>query len=367
MNSVGRIPSLDGLRGIAAVAVMEFHFNIFFLPQARLTEILPSLGRAYLSVDLFFLLSGFVMAHVYGQALATNWRASWTNFAIARFARLYPVFAVTTVVMIIIAALSPTQLSGVSLSAGTLALQPFMLQQWASGLSWNYPTWSISTEAEAYAYFVVFAGLLLGGKHPRLLATCCIVILILLSQGAGGSLNYFVGVHAFLRTLAEFSLGVLVYRAHANAAGSLYGWVGIAAALLAGAALITRLDVLMVGAFACLIYYCVNAPDSLLGKLLNSVPSIALGKWSYSVYLWHVPTHFAVMAALTALGHPVSTLSVLSARLLILLTTLVVVAISAFHYEYFELPIRRLIVRLVPRDSQLREDYRLPSSAGPRP
>jgi peptidoglycan/LPS O-acetylase OafA/YrhL len=47
---------------------------------------------------LFFLMSGFVMAHVYGQKLASNWRAHWRDFAIMRFARIYPLFAVTTLV-----------------------------------------------------------------------------------------------------------------------------------------------------------------------------------------------------------------------------------------------------------------------------
>jgi peptidoglycan/LPS O-acetylase OafA/YrhL len=360
---VRRIPSLDGLRGIAAVAVMVFHFNI--LPQARLTDILPYLGRAYLSVDLFFLLSGFVMAHVYGQALATNWRACWPDFAIARFARLYPVFAVTTVVMIIIATLSDAHISGVSLSGRTLALQPFLLQQWAPGLSWNYPSWSISTEAEAYTFFVVFSGLLLTGKYPRLLAACCIVVLIVLSACSGGNLIYFVGVGALLRTLAEFSLGVLLYRAHANGTGVPHSWVAISAALFGGAALITHLDFLMVSGFACMIYYCVNASDSLAGKLLNSRSSVALGKWSYSIYLWHVPMYFAVMAVLAALNHPVTDLSVLSARLLILLLTLVVVAVSAVHYEYFETPMRRLILNLIPRTNQLREHHGRPSPVWP--
>ena len=53
MSHARRIPSLDGLRGIAATAVMAFHFNIFFLPQARLSDILPFLRRAYLAVDFF--------------------------------------------------------------------------------------------------------------------------------------------------------------------------------------------------------------------------------------------------------------------------------------------------------------------------
>src|SRR5271170_7062792 len=120
MSYARRISSLDGMRGIAAIAVMMFHFNIFFLPQARL----PFLGRAYLSVDLFFLLSGFVMTHVYGRELASNWRAHWLKFAIARFARIYPLFALTMLVMMIIVALSATQIRLVSLSGRSLVLQP---------------------------------------------------------------------------------------------------------------------------------------------------------------------------------------------------------------------------------------------------
>src|SRR5664280_648593 len=80
MSHVDRVPSLDGLRGIGAIAVMSFHFNIFFLPQARLSGVMPLLNRAYLAVDLFFLLSGFVMTHVYGRSLASNWRAHWASF-----------------------------------------------------------------------------------------------------------------------------------------------------------------------------------------------------------------------------------------------------------------------------------------------
>jgi peptidoglycan/LPS O-acetylase OafA/YrhL len=144
MSYARRVLSLDGLRGIAAIVVMLFHFNIFFLPQARL----PFVGRAYLAVDLFFLLSGFVMTHVYGHLLASNWRAHWPKFAIARFARIYPLFAVTTLVMIIVVALSNMPLIFVSFSVRSLLLQPLLLQQWASGLSWDYPSWSISTEAE---------------------------------------------------------------------------------------------------------------------------------------------------------------------------------------------------------------------------
>ena len=174
MSAPSRIASLDGLRGIAAVGVMIFHFDHFFLPQAALTSMLPFmrpiLNRAYLGVDLFFLMSGFVMAHIYGQKLSSNWRAHWRDFAIMRFARIYPLFVLTTLVVVVTHALAHIPLSWISFSSRSLALQPLLLQVWVA-LSWNYPSWSISTEAAAYAYFVFSAGALLTGKISAL--HCC--------------------------------------------------------------------------------------------------------------------------------------------------------------------------------------------------
>jgi peptidoglycan/LPS O-acetylase OafA/YrhL len=338
MSPAGRIPSFDGLRGIAALAVMAFHFNIFFLPQARLSNLVPYLGRAYLAVDLFFLLSGFVMAHVYGRALASDWRTHWRQFAIARLIRIYPSFALATLATIMIVGLS--HISVVSFSRHSLWLQPFLLQQWAAGLTWDYPSWSISTEAEAYVFFVFAAALLLTGKHPLLIAATCIAVLGALSVADGGAINYFSGVPALLRTLAGFSLGVLLYRLQFH---STKPRCAIAASLIVlgvGLRAVTHLDFFMVLAFGCLIYYAVNARDPLC-RLLNSDPSVALGNWSYAIYLWHAPVQFAVMAAFLAIGHPVSSLDLPRARLLLLATMLMVVGLSAIHYRYVEASLRR--------------------------
>jgi peptidoglycan/LPS O-acetylase OafA/YrhL len=335
MSYSKRIPSLDGFRGVAAIAVMLYHFNIFFLPQSRLSDIVPFVGRAYLAVDLFFLLSGFVMAHVYGRGLASNWRAWWPGFAVARFARIYPLFAFATLAMMIIFALSGRQIGGVSFSGSSALLQPFLLQQWARGLSWNYPSWSISTEAEAYFVFVFFAGALVTGKHPRLMAACFAAIVAGMSIASpGGSLNHYRGLPALLRTLAEFSLGVLLYRAQSKGAGSLGKWAAISAVLFVGLAVATHFDFLTVGAFACLILYGANGTNA-FARLLDSRPLVALGKWSYSIYLLHAPTHYAVMAAFAASGNPVSNLGLSSARLLLLATMLLVVGFSAVNYKYF--------------------------------
>jgi len=122
-------------------------------------------------------------------------------------------FAVATLAMTIAVALFKAPLIKVSFTANSLWLQPFLLRHWAYDLSWDYPSWSISTEAEAYIFFVFAAGLLLTGKHPRLIAACCLAVVAALSITKGGSLNSFSGVFALLRTLSEFSLGVLLYRA----------------------------------------------------------------------------------------------------------------------------------------------------------
>jgi peptidoglycan/LPS O-acetylase OafA/YrhL len=338
MTGARRVPALDGLRGIAALSVMAFHFNIFFLPQAGLSKFVPFLNRAYLAVDLFFLLSGFVMAHVYGHQLAGDWRAHWRGFALARFVRLYPLFAITTLAMVVLVALYHTPAEGVSFSYGSLALQPLMLQQWSSDLSWNYPSWSISTEAEAYTFFVFFAGLLLVGKYPRLIAVCLILALAALSARNGGSINYFVGVRALLRTLAGFSLGVLVYRAYSLRTEEMCKWSGIVAVLLLGVSALIRIDFIAVCGFAFLIMYCAGA-TTLFSALLETRPLITLGNWSYSIYLWHVPVHCAVGAGFALSHHPVSQLNTLSARLLLLATVLAVVGLAAIHYRYVEIPI----------------------------
>jgi peptidoglycan/LPS O-acetylase OafA/YrhL len=343
MSYASRLPCLDGLRGIAAIAVMLFHFNTFFLPQARL----PFVGRAYLAVDLFFLLSGFVMAHVYGGPLAGNWRLHWWEFARARCARIYPLFAMATLGMTIAVALFKTPLINVSFTARSLWLQPFLLQQWAYNLSWDYPSWSISTEAEAYIFFVFAAGLLLTGKHPRLIAACCVAVVAAISIARGGSLNSFSGVFALLRTLSEFSLGVLLYRAYLDDGMFSRQWAAMLFVLFVSLWAISRFDFFAVVAFGCLIYHAANTNDT-YGRLLNSRPLVALGNWSYSIYLWHAPTHYAVMASLATIGLPVNNLSLLSSRLLLLVISLAVVGLSAFNYQYFEIPVRRFMLHSRP-------------------
>jgi len=342
-----RISSLDGMRGVAATGIMVYHFSYYYVPQAGLFHSVPLFYRAYLCVDLFFLLSGFVMAHVYGQRLSSDWRQHWWDFARMRFARIYPLVVFTTLVLVLAHAIFKLPVEDVSFTLSSLALQPLLLQVWANGLSWNYPAWSISTEAVAYVLFVFCARPLLWGRHPGLVALACVAVLVGVSADQHGALHAYVGLPALLRTCAEFSLGVLLYRSYASGAQLPRGGlllIGVACLVLGKW---SGWDVFVIGAFACLIHYGLDA-GTVLARILNSRPAVALGTWSYSIYLWHVPTHYMVMGIFGAAGHPVAGLSPSEARILIGATVLAVIGIAAVSFRCFERPIRRLIRRRSP-------------------
>jgi peptidoglycan/LPS O-acetylase OafA/YrhL len=346
-----RLPSLDGLRGIAAVLVMFYHFNLSYLPQAHFFYF----ERAYLSVDLFLLLSGFVIAHVYGQAMAASQQYACWPFLKARFARIYPLFALTILVLIAIARTSTfSNPPGVSFSVKALFLQPLLLQQWFPELNWNYPSWSISTEAEAYIFFAVAAPYLIKGRHPWALAVACLIGLVIVAAFGNLTINFPLGQFALLRTLCEFALGTLIYRAHSANPGSNRLWALGMSALMVACFRFAHVDLLIVGALAALIYYSVAAFKGPISGMLNSKLTVALGRWSYSIYLWHIPIHVAAASALVAVGHPVNTLDRRVAILLLCVTAVGVVGISAASYHFYELPMQRW-VRGLPARGLLRQ------------
>ena len=107
MNAPDRIvpqslPALTGIRGFAACWVVLFHVDGLLAPY------LPGIGRVsffrsgFRGVDLFFLLSGFVLMHANGQDFRTIRQTELTRFAILRFTRIYPL---NTMVLCLIAAL----------------------------------------------------------------------------------------------------------------------------------------------------------------------------------------------------------------------------------------------------------------------
>src|SRR5258708_36506153 len=89
-GSVDQLSSLTPLRGVAALWVVIFHF-CWHIPTIHPERYTGAVYKGYLAVDVFFVLSGFVITHVYKDGFArrvTAWR--YRNFLKARVARLYP-------------------------------------------------------------------------------------------------------------------------------------------------------------------------------------------------------------------------------------------------------------------------------------
>jgi peptidoglycan/LPS O-acetylase OafA/YrhL len=103
----GRYALMDGLRGLAAIAVLIYHIGAVTMRPA-----LAPFG--YLAVDLFFMMSGFIIAKTYEQKLATA-ALSWGRFVAIRVTRLYPVLALGVLLAALLGA--ATKPAGVSVSS----------------------------------------------------------------------------------------------------------------------------------------------------------------------------------------------------------------------------------------------------------
>jgi peptidoglycan/LPS O-acetylase OafA/YrhL len=153
-----QLQSLTSLRGLAALWVVLYHYSTVYFPRLDIGDYSNLIAKGYLAVDLFFMLSGFVMTHVYYRAFSESITQNYRNFLVARIARLYPLHLLVLFLFLATALTSQLLLymrtglfHGIPLegarSMGAFAANLFMLQGLAAGeLSWNYPAWSISIE-----------------------------------------------------------------------------------------------------------------------------------------------------------------------------------------------------------------------------
>jgi peptidoglycan/LPS O-acetylase OafA/YrhL len=186
-NLRGEIKPLTGIRGVAAFLVMLYHyattptFSGFHLAELR---------KGYLCVDLFFVLSGFILALRYGDRFKrTLSRSSYAAFLQARIARLYPAYVVITLLY---------YAKWVFNISGTNAT-PYRLQDFVANAlfvqSWGFParpiigdSWSVSVECFAYLAFplLVFAALERSRiAAPALTATAVGMLIFITCTGYG--------------------------------------------------------------------------------------------------------------------------------------------------------------------------------------
>jgi peptidoglycan/LPS O-acetylase OafA/YrhL len=338
---------LDALRFIASVGIVITHSEEYFFSVAQ-RRAQTNIGLA-LFVDMFFLISGFVMAYVYAGKVANQTQI--LTFFWRRFARLVPLHVLTLVLSVAIwAAVAkvthglPKANTAPSGDIACLADTLFLLHgviPCGNGLYHNGVTWSISVEMLLYGLFPVICWLGRKWIWFPLLMGVAVLLGDMAYVVAHGGLYAKWELYSPLRGLPSFMLGM-----------AMFTWRGSLEKLRVPhwtmAALIVALAVAMVSdvpnIFRLLMVYAVVmlavAADT-AGRIPAYIRRIApLGQLTYSIYLWH---GLLILVLMNGIADKYLHLSGAPMIAMGLLTYALLAVVSYLSYELIEDPARRYL------------------------
>jgi peptidoglycan/LPS O-acetylase OafA/YrhL len=353
-----QIYSHTGLRGVAALLVVAYHQQIgpgYKLPFEVATALFR---RCYLMVDLFFVLSGFIISYVYIADRQTSLPRSETkSFLLTRFARIYPLhlFSLAYLTVFTIASMLILSISGRSY----VPLEPAALVDWLVQLlllnawlphnwEWNIPSWSISAEAFAYLIFPLIVAAHVHQRRPtQLVLLAASIAFYSYVAATSASLDIVVGL-APLRCIAGFALGMFLYFHRSlvrSASDRLLSLLQLLAASCAALALAFSVsDPLVIPAFALLVFATWTDRGVVASVLSTRIPQW-LGEVSYSVYLLHVPIGATIWFVWGRLEPRLGLDPGISRGLWLCIVFTAVLTASHITYKHIELPARRSLLR----------------------
>lgn len=341
---VSDLTQLTSLRFFAAVCVLAFHSaDVSGAPYL----VANFVKNGYLGVSFFFLLSGFILTHSYFDKMS-DW-GDVRRFAIARFARIYPVYLLALVVALPLLTL-PFDYPLASLA--TLGL----IQAWGAptselGFFWNPPGWTLSIEFFFYLMFPLLLALLSRLTNAALWVSLAVTVLIfavmcLPGLGPTGYLafGWMELVPLPLLRLPEFMTGIicaLLFRA-----GALNRFRSDLAAILAMAFTVATLiatSTQTTGCFAAIGFVALIATcavnDGIVQRALSYRPLLLLGKASYALYLLQIPVRGWTLVIFTGEWNWVGRL--------LYLPLLIIVSVVVFIL--IEEPARKLLRGSIPK------------------
>jgi peptidoglycan/LPS O-acetylase OafA/YrhL len=348
---VTRLDALTGLRIFAALWVVLFHFKEITPNDTIVYPVIEPLVRhGQYGVDLFFVLSGFILSHVYFRTFAHGIRrADVWSFISYRFARLYPVHLVTFLMMAglfvgerLLTGASSGQAERFSWQSVLATLT--MTHAWFPGIDTpNLPAWSISAEWFAYLLFP-FLCLFVAKKWGFTIALAVV--------GVGfGTLQAFYP-SSLGRIVAGFLVGMAAYQLYVRIEDRIraFKFLGVVAAVLILIWCISseepRLEIGLL-LFALLIVALAN-DDDWLGRVLSVRFLVYLGEVSYAVYMFHWVARVVVRVGLERAG----VFDRLADWLVVSLYVGVTIAGAIVLYHFVEKPGRKWLRALSRRSSK---------------
>jgi peptidoglycan/LPS O-acetylase OafA/YrhL len=300
-KSIVEIRALTGLRAIASWWVLLFHTVDVSRGVTDTNLLAPILRNGWLGVDLFFVLSGFVIALNYHDRLQCSPAKRYREFLWARVARLYPVHLVCLLcsgAMWLVAKSRHIALNNNDdwyWSLDAFVRNIFMIHYWTfpPKFSWNGPAWSISCEWLAYILAPTLA--ILGRRLSASVVVITAMPIALLSAGAMvfQLQSHLAAADGLVRIAVEFVAGWGLYLAHRRfrVPTRLTGIGSTVAVLGAGVFLTFGTTQGAVPNWATLpfslLIFCLANGGGLIGRLLSTRWLLFWGRASYSVYMSH--------------------------------------------------------------------------------
>ena len=343
------IRALTGVRGVAAVVIVVYHYGKFHLDRESGVEVW-NVPHGYMPVDLFFMLSGFVIGYVYRDAFAVEFLNNYRTFLIKRVARIYPAYLAICALYALKIAAGLTgeetfaRFSGLDIIGNLLMLVGWGLHVYPLiGVSW-------ASSAEFGSYFAAPLLIRYTLREGVAAFAACVALAVLAiyligisGQGVAGPLDV-VSVDSLLplvRAIAGFTLGLATFR-YASQLDRLSALlqdtivIVILLSILAAAVLLTDdfvVYLLLVPLIAIL------SRDGRAARLLfGNRLAYHLGTISYSIYLIH--PLFLTFAERSS-RHFGSTRAAYLACVLVCFAAIWL--LSYLSYRYVEMPGRRIV------------------------
>lgn len=354
MSTARPIPALTSIRGLAAWWVVLYHFKEA-IPGIAGTQLFRFMAHGYLAVDLFFELSGFVIALNYARLFRTiRWSESMNFFGL-RLARIYPLHLFMLLAFLInpiaIKLFSSSGDFGHRYDLTYFLLSVVLMQNWGvtRELAWNAPAWSLSTEWAAYLLFPFIAWIVLHVARTSLravaLSAAILATLVIVSAATGLSLGAAIPQFGLVRCILEFSTGVCLFqlwqartgmgRHEGNLASAAAGMLAVAYVALPVP------DFIVFPLLFFLLIYAMTDERSLVSRLLAPRTIEWIGIVSYSTYM----VHYFVKDWVKLLLVRDETPSIFSFLVYLMLTA----TASVLLYAFVEVPGRRVLRNLLVR------------------
>ena len=370
VSSKCQIDALTGIRIVAAAYLFFYHVNLYMFKP-----LFPALWPytavffqgGWLGVDLFFLLSGFIISYNYYESFALEHeKSSYVDFLFKRLARIYPVHLFTTLVVFI----PVLMVFGANLWGSDSSLQPhlpyveftvtefvknlFLVQAWSLPTvgSWNAVSWSVSCEWLAYLCFPLLVMITkpLNTDKKLMLGMASIIVLtfisvVIMAKVQGKEATSVMGL---IRIASEFTMGMVLYRLYQLKPKITTPKTKIKTAALVFGTVFVICSGWSPAAFIWTVPFCAwlilaVARGRVSPVFLSSKVFVYGGKLSYSLYLCHGSC--LILALLFLPPENFITHTVSEKALYIGSFVTVCMALSIFCYHAVESPSRNFLIK----------------------